>query len=228
MTTSLNLVEFLNQTQLFQGLPLDQLQALEKIAICQQYKKNEFIFLEGEQAQGFFIIQSGQVKLFKTSADGKEQILHWFSTGEHFAEVPAFDGQPYPASAKTLELTTLLFFTKTAFFNLLHQEPTLAINLIATLSRYLRRFAHLIENLSLREVPERLAIYLLKLSEQNNHSETLQLNLTKTQLSAFLGTIPETLSRVFAKLSQEEIIKIQGSVIYILDREKLQNLTLGK
>ncbi|MDB9315002.1 Crp/Fnr family transcriptional regulator [Spirulina sp. CS-785/01] len=223
-----DLCQFLQDTQLFQGLPWEYLQILVKIAQKKQYKRNEFIFLEGDQAEGFFVILSGQVKICKISSEGKEQILHWFSSGDNFAEVPAFDGKPYPASAIALESTELLFFPKQTFFELLAQEPNLAINLIVTLSRHLRRFAHLIETLSLRAVPGRLAIYLLNLSEINQQADTVKLELSKTHLASFLGTIPETLSRVFAKLSQDGVIELKGSRVKLLDRERLEELAMGE
>jgi CRP/FNR family transcriptional regulator, dissimilatory nitrate respiration regulator len=84
--------------------------------------------------------------------------------------------------------------------------------------------AQIIENLSFKEVPGRLAVYLLYLSDRCDREEEVQLDMTKTQLAAFLGTIPETLSRVFAKMSQDELISIDGSRIKLLNRERLRTL----
>lgn len=217
----MNLPEFLRQTQFFLNLPDDQIEALAGISVLKRYPKGELIFEEGDEGNGFFIVVTGRVKVFKLSFEGKEQILHIFNPGEHFAEVPAFDGQCFPASAEALEPTELLFFPRTAFLNLLHHHPSLAVSLLAVCSRHLRRFAQIIENLSLKDVPERLATYLLYLSQKTGNFDTLELDLTKTQLAALLGTIPETLSRVFARLTQEGLIAINGSSITILDRNEL-------
>ena len=99
--------------------------------------------------------------------------------------------------------------------------------MLAVSARHWRRMAQIIENLSFKEVPGRLAVYLLYLSERNGKSEEVELDMTKTQLAAFLGTIPETLSRVFAKMSQDGLISIDGSRIKLLNRERLRMLAEG-
>lgn len=225
---SSEITEFIGNIQLWRGLPENQLDAIVKIAIAKTYPKGEIIFNEGDEGIGFFVVKSGRVKVFKISPDGKEQILHFFTPGDHFAEVPAFDGKCFPASAATLEKTELIFFPRTSFLALLQKHPNLAINIIAIFARHLRRFAQIIEDLSFKEVPGRLAAYLLYLSERNGTIDAVNLDMTKSQLAAFLGTIPETLSRVFAKLSQEDLISIDGSKIKLLDRQRLTELAEGK
>ena len=223
--------DFLAQTQFFQGVSSEHLAALAKIAIGQTYYKNEVLFWQGDEGRGFFVVVLGRVKVFKVSPDGKEQILHIFGVGEHFAEVPAFDGQCFPASAAAIETSQVLFFPRTAFISLLEAHPSLAIQMLAIFARHLRRFAKIIENLSFKEVPGRLAAYLLYLNDvQRDNSisklegDRIKLDITKGQLAALLGTIPETLSRVFAKLSQEGLIEIDGSVIKLLKISELKRL----
>ena len=144
--------------------------------------------------------------MFKLSKDGREQILHIFDEYNHFAEVPALDGKPYPASAEAIEPATVSFFPRQLFLQLLEQHPHLAINLLKSFARHIRHFSNLIDNLTLREVPARLAGYLLQLKQQANSSKTVTLNLSKGQLAARLGTIPETLSRSFAKLKCQGLL----------------------
>ncbi len=224
--------DFLGTTQLWRGLPDEQLDAISQIVIEGHYLKNELIFMEGDSGTGFFVVKSGRVKIFKTSAEGKEQILQIFSTGEHFAEVPAFDGECFPASALALETTELLFFPRLEFLDLLQKNPQISINMLSIFARHLRKFARLIEDLSLKEVPSRLAAYLLYLSEKRegalgiDDNDEIELDITKGQLAAVLGTIPETLSRVFAKLNQEGLIVIEGSRITLLNKTRL-NLLAG-
>ncbi len=213
--------EFLAENPLFRGLPANQLGTLAGIALKQKYAKGEAIFWQGDEGRGFFIVFSGRVKVFKFSPEGKEQILQFFGPGEHFAEVPAFDGQCFPASAAAVEATELLFFPRAAFLELLQQHPTLATNILAIFARHLRRFAQLIEDLSLKEVPGRLAAYLLYRSDSTGSEKVVELDMTKTQLAAFLGTIPETLSRVFSRLAGEGLIEMEGSRITLLDRQRL-------
>ncbi|MCU0549343.1 MAG: Crp/Fnr family transcriptional regulator [Leptolyngbya sp. Prado105] len=223
-----SIAEFLGQTMIFQGLPVDQLAKLVELAIVQSYNKGEILFHQGDEGIGFFVVRSGRVKVFKLSADGKEQILHIFGQGDHFAEVPVLDGLCFPASASALEKLEVLFFPRQAFLQLLEQQPTLAINLLKSFARHLRTFSHLVDNLALREVPARLANYLLSLSEQAGNAEVVELDLPKGQLAARLGTIPETLSRVFAKLSREGLIEIEGSQVILRDVDRLNQLVVGK
>ncbi|MEO0534481.1 MAG: Crp/Fnr family transcriptional regulator [Cyanobacteria bacterium P01_A01_bin.123] len=218
------LLDFLGNTQIFQGLPQEQLAALVQLVHVQSYGKGEFVFHQGEEGRGFFIVQSGRIKVFQLSASGREQILHVFGAGDHFAEVPAFDGQCFPASAAALEKSEVLFFPRQLFLELLERNPTLAINMLKSFARHLRRFPNLVDNLSLREVPGRLASYLLTLCDPADDISQIELTLNKGQLAAMLGTIPETLSRVFHKFSRAGIITLEGSKITVLDRDRLRQM----
>lgn len=220
-------IEFLSTTLMFQNLETEQLQALAEIAQLQTYSKGELIFSQGEAGIGFFIVKTGRIKVFQVSPEGKEQILKLFSTGEHFAEVPAFDGGCFPASAMAIEDSDLLLFTRSEFLQLLQTQPQIAINMLAIFAQHLRRFTGLISNLSLKEVPARLAAYLLHLSEKSDNSNMIELEITKTQLAGILGTIPETLSRAFGRLSHEKLIKIEGASIQFLNRQGLQQKARG-
>ncbi|EKV00040.1 cAMP-binding protein [Leptolyngbya sp. PCC 7375] len=218
------LSNFLSQTMIFQDLPLDQLADLEGLAVTKSYGKGEVLFHQGDAAIGFFVIQLGRVKVFKLSPQGKEQILHIFGQGEHFAEVPALDGKCFPASAAALESSELLFFPRQPFLTLLEQRPSLAINLLKSFARHLRRFSNLVDSLALQDVPARLATYLLNLSGELNNVDIIKLDLPKNQLAARLGTIPETLSRAFSKLNRAGLISMDGIEITLLDLENLKHL----
>lgn len=213
---------------LFQGLPKAQLQELAGIVVDQKYRKGQTLFHEGTRATGFYGIVSGKVKIYKLSIEGKEQILHIFGEGEFFGEVPVFAGGNYPAHAETLEPSRMLFFPRESFLDLIRREPSLAMNMLAILSLRLRQFTHLIEDLSLKEVPGRLAAYLLYLSKRNRTSDVLELDITKGQLASLLGTIPETLSRILGRMTQQQIIEVEGKRIRLLDREALESIAGGE
>ncbi|MEM5789517.1 MAG: Crp/Fnr family transcriptional regulator, partial [Syntrophobacteraceae bacterium] len=177
------------QASLFDGLPADQLELLAQICLGQSFDKGQNLFSEGNQAKGFYLIVSGKVKIYKLSREGKEQILHIFGTGEIFGEVPVFAGGNYPANAEALDQTQVLFFPRDSFVALIAREPSTALNLLGILSRRLRRFTLLIEDLSLKEVPGRLAAYLVYLGERSGNADSLELEVTKGQLASVLGTI---------------------------------------
>ncbi len=226
-------IHCLQNTLLFQGLSEEQLTTIIAIAQLQIFQKGDFIFKQKEIASGFFIVKSGRVKVFNISATGKEQILNIFESGENFAEVAALDGKPFPASAATLKPTELIFFPRQAFLQLLHHHPDIAINMLISLSRHLRHLTGVIEELSFKDVPQRLATYLLKLKDSNlenssrSNESTLivTLDLPKTQLAAMLGTIPATLSRAFYALKSDGLITIDGSQIQLIDYNRLQALS---
>lgn len=210
--------ELLTGSGLFGGLPVEELDGILQIIIERSFGRGESIFFEGDESKGFYMVKEGKVKIFKLSLAGKEHILHIFGPGEPFGEVPVFHGQPFPASAETLAKTTLLYFPREDFIRLVHETPSIALNMLAVLSMRLRRFSTQIENLSLKEVPARLASYLLYLSEEQGNDDAVVLEISKGQLASLLGTIPETLSRIFAKMSDEGLLRVEGRKIWLLDR----------
>jgi len=221
----IDVIKQLAAIPLFAGLSKTQYEALARIGVRRSSRKGERIFSEGDEGTGFYVVVAGRVKIFKVSADGKEQILHLFGPGESFGEGSVFTGQGFPADAVTAVQSTLFFFPRQAFSALIQKDPTLALNMMAQLSRRLMEFAGLIEDLSLKEVPGRLAKYLLFLSEKNGEAE-MKLDVSKGQLASLLGTIPETLSRILAKMNRQELIRSRGAQIRIMDRRGLEAIAL--
>jgi CRP/FNR family transcriptional regulator len=207
---------------LFIGVTEQQLDALLAIALREEYGKGQIIFNEGEKARGFFVPVQGKVKIYKLSPHGKERILRIAHPGRTFAEAAIFDVGLYPANAEALESTTLLFFPKSAVLELLYGNTQLAINIIAGVSRILRELMDHMESLTFRDVPSRLARYLVHLSDRGK--TRVQLPTSKAQLAANLGTVGETLSRTFRKLADDGLIVVRGRTIEILDGERLEDL----
>lgn len=216
----------LNQSVLFQGIHQDLLQQVAHLAITRSFTRGSSIFFEGEAANGFYLLVQGQVKVFKMSLEGKEQILHIFGPGQPFGEVPVFHGQPFPANALSLLPSTTLFFPRQEFLALLKASPDLALSMLAVLSRRLRQFASQVESLSLKEVPERLAQHLLYLAEEQERKDFVILDIPKGQLASLLGTSPENLSRIFAQMSNQGLIRVEGKTIWLLRPQELLQSTL--
>jgi CRP/FNR family transcriptional regulator len=221
----MGIVEQIGAIPLFEGLARKHLEDLAMIVTEQGMSRGQTIFSEGDEGTGIYVVTSGRVKIFKLSWEGKEQILHIFGPGEPFGEVPVFAGQKFPANAEAMDESRILFFPRSAFIDLIRKNPDLALNMLSVLSMRLRRFTALIEDLSLKEVPGRLAAYLLYLSDRDKGALHLELDISKGQLASLLGTIPETLSRVLAKMKDQGLIEVQGPVIRILDLDGLRNLT---
>lgn len=223
----MNFSKTMGQSKLFQGLPLDELLQLEQISELRLYEKGQILFQEGDDGAGFFVVAEGQVKVFKMSFDGREQILHILGPGDPLGEVPIFAGQTFPANAQALTTSSLYFFPRQKLVHLYHDNPSLAMNMLSVLSRRLRDFTTLIENLSLKEIPQRLATYLVHQQMQQAIGTRVKLSVSKGVLANILGTSQETLSRVLGKLSQEGLIEVQGKEITLLDLNRLHELAEG-
>ena len=219
-----NILNIISAIPLFNGLPDDQLSAIRQIAVEKQYNKGQTLFSEGDETKGLFVVFEGRIKIYKVSSEGKEQILHIIEAGQSFGEVTVFTGQQLPANAQALAKSRLLLFPRSAFVGLVTANPSLALNLLAIMSKKLRQFAAQIENLSLKEIPARLASYLIYLAEEQGSEDAVTLNVSKGQLASLLGTIPETLSRIFAKLSGQDLIRVEGPKITLLDLQGIEDL----
>lgn len=217
----MNKSETVRKCILFSELPEEQIREVMAISFEKAFGRGESVFFEGDDCNGLYVIAAGKVKVYKMSPDGKEQILHIFGPGEVFGEVPVFHGKPFPASAECLVKSQLLFFPRKKFVDLVYANPSIALNMLAFLSMRLRRFTTQIENLSLKEVPGRLAGYLLFLQEEQGDKDIVELEISKGQLASLLGTIPETLSRIFSKMTEEGLIEVDGRKIKIKDKEAL-------
>lgn len=219
----MNPLESIKSIRFFQGLPDDICARIAAISVTQTAPKDTLLFEVDGQANGFFAVISGRVKIFRTSPSGKEHILHVFGPGEVFGEVPVFQGTTFPASAQTLEESQTAFFPRRDFTCLIRKDPDMAMKMLALLSSRLRTLVNKVDDLSLKETPTRVAAYLLLL-RSSQESDTFRLDLPKGQIAFYLGTIQETLSRIFKRFSEEGLITINGSEITILDTARLREL----
>ncbi len=217
---------YLKKSGLFFGLNSFQIVRLARIAICQKIKKNTLIFSEGDKAAGFYIVLEGRIKIYKLSAEGKEYILHIAIAGDTIAEATIFSGKDYPAYAEAITSAQVLFFPKIEFLSLSKEYPEVGMRILQAVADRQRRFADIIEDLSLRSVLSRLAKYILILCREKG-SNTFELDLKKSDLAMKLGTIPETLSRNFKKLKSKKIIFLKEKIVTILNKESLRKIANG-
>ena len=218
----MNYSQILKTCPFFAGLSDVDIEALMGIARVRESSRGELLFSDGEKAVGFFVVLDGKVKVYKLSPEGKERILHIIHPGGTFAEAAIFADGLYPAYAEPLQSSKLLFLPKEGFLNLLMDNGRISINMIAGLSKFLRQFANQIEDLTFKDVPSRLARYLMALSDGVKVS--VELPISKSQLASNLGTVSETLSRTLRKLSEDDLISVSGKKVEILDFERLEEL----
>ncbi|HCX90951.1 MAG: transcriptional regulator [Deltaproteobacteria bacterium CG12_big_fil_rev_8_21_14_0_65_43_10] len=225
----MDIIDHIAAIPLFQGLLKEYHEDLTTIVVDQIFRRGQIIFSDGDEGNGFYVVISGRVKIFKVSPEGKEQILHFFGPGELFGEVPVFAGEHFPAHAESIEESRIFFFPRDAFIDIIRENPSLSLSMLAVLSRRLRTFTMLIEDISLKEVPGRLSAYLIYLSEHKDGTDDLILDISKGQLASLLGTIPETLSRILSRMAREKLICLDGPrCIQILDRNGLLELASGE
>ncbi|HBX42482.1 MAG TPA: Crp/Fnr family transcriptional regulator [Deltaproteobacteria bacterium] len=217
--------EVLRKAPLFADLPPEDLSRIRGISVLRRCARRETLFREGDRADGFFVVASGRVKVFKLSADGKEQVLHILEPGDSFAEATIFEEGRFPANAEALGDSDLLFLPKRPFIELLEKNPKMALRMLGSLSKWLKRMTDLVENLALRDVEARLVFFVSE--EMKGRGVPLrdgaeyEIPVGKNVLASRLGTAPETFSRTLKKLQEEGKIRVQGNRIRILKADSL-------
>lgn len=214
----------LKQCPLFSGLEDEALGELAAVSLVRDLRKGQALFREGDRAEGFYIVGSGSVKVFKRSPGGREHILHFFNPGDMVAEAAVFDRGTFPAHAKALEDARILYVYKKDFMNLLARDPDMVFRILSGITRKLREFAAVIEELSLKDVSARLARYILENARTEEGRMVCRLGTSKAQLAARLGTVNETLSRTLGKLKLGGLIAETDAGIVVLDTAGLEKL----
>jgi CRP/FNR family transcriptional regulator len=218
-------VKALARTEMFRELDERTLAVLAGRAVERRLSRDETLFIAGEEARGLYVIVSGALRAFRTSADGREQVIHVERAPATIAEVPVFDEGLYPATVAAEEDTTVLFIAKRDMRRLCLEHPQIAFAALKLLAGRLRRCAELVEALSLSEVGQRLARLLLAEAERAGvrHADGihLELGLTNSQVAARIGSVREVVSRAFARLQQDGLIKVENRRLIILNVEKL-------
>ena len=204
-----------------------ELAALAVIASLRRLDKGEMLFWEGDPAAGFYVLLSGSVRVYKASPEGKEYTIHQIRPGQIFAEAAIFSGGGYPANCSALAESEVAFFPKDRFIELITRSPQISLKMIASLSAFVREFNRMVEDLSLHEVPARLARFLID-EHARTKSDVVQLETSKTELAGKLGTISETLSRNFKKLSELGCIEVRADRIALLDLPRLEAIANGE
>lgn len=211
----------LTQIALFSALTEPELQALGQRAVERRFAHDEMLFWEGEPCAGIFLIVEGSVKIFKTSPGGREMMLALESAPSTVAELPLFDGGPYPASVRAVEPVVSLFVDKEHFQQVCRQFPDVALKILAVVGRRLRHLVSVVESMTFGSVTQRLARLLLDAAAQAN-ADQFDLPLTHQELASRLGTVREVVSRNLARFRAEGIIRIQGRQLQVLDRAALE------
>jgi len=211
-------LQTLADVPVFRGLSDELLREILALCVEKSFARGETVFLEGEPPKGLFVVWRGALKVYKVGDAGREQILEIEGPGRTVAELPLFDGLPYPASCAAMEDSIVLILPGESFHRLVGREPALARAVIAGLSQRLRHMVALVEEISLKAVRQRLTGLLLELA---GDADSVHLPWNNQEIAARIGTVREIVSRTFSRLVHEGALRIDGRDVTILDRKKL-------
>ena len=221
----------LRRTALFGELPETELIALADRAVERRLSRDEILFVAGDEAAGLFVIVSGALRAFREGVDGREQVIHVERAGATIAELPVFDDRPYPSTVAAEEDSTVLFLDKRDVKSLCLANPQIALAALKMLAGRLRKCAELVEALSLREVDQRLARWLLAEARSRGartpDGVELTLALTNQQIAARIGSVREVVSRALARLQNNGLVVVDGRRVIISDEHALAVFSEG-
>ena len=207
---------FLRAMPYFESLPPAALADLAACASERVYARHELVLLEGEPARAVYFVRSGQVRAYKLSPEGRQQVLDRLGPGQSFNVVPILDGEPNPASVEAVNEATVVALPREAFLEVLRRHPGVAQAVLADLAGRVRRLAGLVEDLSLRTVRARLARYLLRQAAQPGRF------LTQAEIAAELGTVRDVIGRTLADFQAEGLISVERHRIVVKDSAGLE------
>ena len=211
---------------IFSSLSEQEFAFLTSHLLQRKYSAGEQIFGEGDPCAGLYVVQSGNVRIFKSSAGGREQVLSIDGPGSSIAELPVFDGGNYPASAQAISDSTLLFFSRQDFHALCVQHPEVALKVLRVVGGRLRRLLGIIEELSFTTVRHRLIALLVRLGKiegvRNGDTITLTLSANNSELAAQIGTVRELVSRNLSRLHAEGLIQVDNRALEIPSLKRLE------
>jgi len=223
------IVVALARAPLFADLPRRDVARVAAFCRYVDFRKNNIVFVQGAPAASFYVVAAGYIKVSKGSAEGKELIIKVMRPGDLVGEAAAVLGRPYPASAQALTDAAAVEVPRRDFIALVKSEPPLALNMLGALSIRLNQLSAVLEQLTLKEVPARLATHLLTHATYGPGGEppVVELAIPKHALAAELGTAPETLSRALRKFADAGFIRLDDRRIILADEDSLRRLADG-
>lgn len=216
----------LSRVAIFSGLDESEVSYLAKRAVPRRFSTGETVFSEGEACAGLYVVESGHVRIFKSSAGGREHVLSIEGPGSSVAELPVFDGGNYPASVTAVDDATLLFVSKQDFHALCLAHPQVALKVLKVVGGRLRRLVGIIEELSFTTVRHRLAAFLVRLGKTSGKSTAGEIEITlpanNQELAAQIGTVRELVSRNLSRFQSEGMLRIDGRTVIITNLKALE------
>ncbi len=221
-----NVAAELRRVPMFEALERRELEQVMARMVRLHLAARQHLFSFGQPAERFYLVRSGQVKLFRLSQDGTEKVIEIIQPGQTFAEAVMFmEQQTYPVNAEAVTASDLYSFDMRSFLELLRGSTDTCFRLMATMSRRLRARLEDINNLTLQNATYRLVHYLLQqIPEGAMESPQIHLTTPKSVIAARLSIQPETLSRILARLADMGLLSVKGSDVTLHDVAGLRRL----
>jgi CRP-like cAMP-binding protein len=214
-----NAATTLAKVAIFSGLNDSELDFLAQRSVPRHYTPGQIVFSEGEPCSGLYVVESGHVRIFKSSANGREQVLNIDGPGCSVAELPVFDGGNYPASVAAVDEAILLFVSKQDFQSLCVAHPQVALKVLRVVGARLRRLVGIIEELSFTTVRHRLVSFLLRSAKREGKRTAAGIEITlpasNQELASQLGTVRELVSRNLSRLQVQGLIQMEARSVLI-------------
>lgn len=217
-------VNVLRKIAFFASLSGEELGHVAAMTVVRHYERGDIILLEGDVGGALHYVRTGLVKVFKTSPEGREQVLRLIAAGHTFNDVPALDGGPNPASAAAMEASEIYLIRHRELHTLIETRPEVAVAVVQTLADALRHLVALVEDLSLRHVTARVAKILLD-QRQEDQPVASSHHLTQQEMAAMAGTAREVVGRALKELESAGAIEMRQGRAVVINRERLALLT---
>ncbi len=225
MTSKTTTVDTLRRVPIFADLSETELQFLAERAVPRTYAKGELVFSEGDACTGLFVVESGHLRIFKSSPGGREQVLTIEGPGSSVAELPVFDGGTYPASTSAVDDARVYFISRPDFHSLCLVHPQVPLKVLKVVGARLRKLVGIIEELSFTTVRSRLISVLVRLAQSGKRTPAgieIQLPPSHQDLASQIGTVRELVSRNLSRLQAEELIRMDAKTVIIPDLRRLK------
>jgi CRP-like cAMP-binding protein len=220
-----------NSDSIFEGLPESDISLLNKNMVTHTYKKGEILFREGSYPTGIYFIKKGKVKKYKTDKEGKEQIFYMYRKGELLGYHALISEEKFTDTASTIEESVISFIPKDDFLQTIQISSILSNRLLKVMSHEFGVLVNGLAVLAQKTVRERLALSLLvlrdKYKKENQENKPVEVELSRDDLSKFVGTARETLVRLLHDFKAEGLIETNGRKIILLkplEISKIANL----
>jgi len=215
----------LQMSTIFAGLSGEDLREIAAICALRKLEKGEILFHEGAEYQGFYIVRTGVLKIYRSSPSGKEQVLRMVGAGDSFAEAPMGDRRSFPASVQAERAAEVILVPVDAFRDYMMRNPELGLRILTSMAGQLRHLVTLVDDLTLKNVEARFSLYLVRLSGKTSPDagQKVEIPVTWQVLASHLGCTSESLSRLLKFLKNRGTIEVSGHTVTILEPMDLMN-----